>query len=64
VIKVAGAAAEGGVEETKQMVARIGKARPLGERAVGHPDPGALSVQLILAAMAECAQGNAAPPGR
>jgi len=42
-----------GVEKTKTMVARVGKAKTLGERSLGHPDPGALSLYLILDAMAE-----------
>jgi len=35
------------------MVATVGKAKTLGERALGHPDPGALSTYLILKYMAE-----------
>jgi dihydroxyacetone kinase-like protein len=48
------AAAEGalqGVEATKSMIATTGKARTLGERSLGYPDPGAVSVSLILEAM-------------
>lgn len=48
------AAAEGarqGVEATKDMIATTGKARSLGERSLGHPDPGAISVAIILGAM-------------
>lgn len=44
-------AAAGGVEATKAMVATTGKARSLGERSIGFPDPGALSLSLILKAM-------------
>ena len=33
------------------MIATTGKARSLGERSLGHPDPGAISVSLILKAM-------------
>jgi dihydroxyacetone kinase-like protein len=40
------------------MVARAGKARSLGERSLGHPDPGALSASLILGAMAEFVSGR------
>ena len=39
-----------GVEATKAMIATTGKARSLGERSIGHPDPGAISVSLILKA--------------
>lgn len=49
---VAGAA-RAGMEATKPLVASVGKAKTLGERAVGHPDPGAVSVSLILQFMAE-----------
>lgn len=45
--------AEQGVEDTKQMVATVGKAKTLGERSLGHPDPGAISMYLILKFMAE-----------
>ena len=49
--RAAAAAAEGGVEATKSMIATTGKARTLGERSLGHPDPGAVSTSLILQAM-------------
>ncbi len=54
----AGAAADAarrGVESTKAMVATTGKARALGERSLGHADPGAVSVSLILDAMRDSA---------
>ncbi len=35
------------------MVAKFGRAKFLGSRAVGHQDPGANSIALMLAAMAE-----------
>ena len=44
-----------GMEATRELLAATGKARPLGERARGHVDPGALSMFLILEAMAEYA---------
>src|SRR5262249_44824003 len=50
--RVAGAARDG-VEATKEMVALAGKAKSLGERSLGHADPGALSVHVILRAMDE-----------
>jgi dihydroxyacetone kinase-like protein len=40
-----------GVEATRGMIATTGKARSLGERSLGHPDPGAISVSLILKGM-------------
>jgi dihydroxyacetone kinase-like protein len=51
-IAVAEAAHEG-MEATKDMVAKVGKAKTLGERSLGHPDPGALSTYLILKYMSE-----------
>lgn len=44
-------AAESGVEHTKTIVARKGRASYLGERSLGHQDPGATSTYLILKAM-------------
>jgi dihydroxyacetone kinase-like protein len=41
-------AAGQGLETTRNLQARFGKARPLGERAIGHLDPGALSFTLML----------------
>lgn len=46
-------AARLGMEKTKEMVAAIGKAKTLGERSLGHPDPGAVSIFLILVSMKE-----------
>ena len=46
-------AARLGMEKTKEMVAAVGKAKTLGERALGHPDPGAVSIFLILDSMKE-----------
>jgi dihydroxyacetone kinase-like protein len=40
-----------GGEATKSMIATTGKARSLGERSIGHPDPGAISVSIIVGAM-------------
>jgi dihydroxyacetone kinase-like protein len=57
-LAAASEAARRGVEETKGMVARTGKARPLGARSLGHPDPGALSASLIVDAMAEFVSGR------
>jgi dihydroxyacetone kinase-like protein len=41
-------AANQGLESTRNLQARFGKARPLGDRALGHVDPGALSFTLML----------------
>lgn len=50
-LTAAASGAKAGVEATKLMVATTGKARSLGERSLGHPDPGAISVAIILTAM-------------
>jgi len=41
-----------GLEATKSMGARVGRARYQGARAVGHPDAGAASVLLIFETLA------------
>ena len=51
-------AAMAGAEGTSAMVARFGRAKNLGERAIGHCDPGAVSMALILQFMAEFAHQN------
>lgn len=51
VVAAASEASLSGVEATKDMIATTGKARSLGERSLGHPDPGAISISLILQAM-------------
>jgi dihydroxyacetone kinase-like protein len=52
-LAAAAQAAERGLEKTKEMVARVGKAKNLGERSLGYADPGALSTYLILNFMRE-----------
>ncbi len=49
-------AAEAGRAATESMLATKGRASYLGERSVGHIDPGAASTALILQALAEAAQ--------
>jgi dihydroxyacetone kinase-like protein len=51
-VAVTGAAKEG-MEATKDMVANVGKAKTLGQRSLGHHDPGAVSTYLILKYMTE-----------
>ncbi|MBS1180952.1 MAG: dhaL [Proteobacteria bacterium] len=46
-LKQAAVAAKAGVDATRQMIATKGKAKTLGERSLGFPDPGAISVALI-----------------
>ena len=50
-IAAAAAAAEEGARSTVPMQARKGRASYLGERSVGHQDPGATSSALIVAAL-------------
>lgn len=58
VFRAAAQAAEEGVEATKELVARKGRASYLGERAVGHQDPGATSTHLLLDAAARVLEGS------
>ena len=51
-------AAKEGMEATKDMVANVGKAKTLGQRSLGHPDPGAVSTYLILKYMTEYVAGR------
>jgi len=46
------AAAENGRDATESMVARKGRASYLGQRSVGHVDPGATSAAMLIAAAA------------
>ena len=47
------AAAQAGVENTKGMIATKGRASYLGERSLGHQDPGATSFSLLLSVIAK-----------
>jgi len=47
------AAAQEGVDYTKTIIAKKGRASYLGERSIGHIDPGAMSSLVILKAIAE-----------
>lgn len=46
-------AAEQGVEATAQMKPRLGRSSYLGDRVLGHPDPGAKAVAIWLRAASE-----------
>ena len=46
-------AAAAGAEATKNMKAKHGRARNLGERVIGHADPGATSISFLFAGLAE-----------
>lgn len=54
-------AAYQGMESTKGMVATVGRAKTLGERSLGYPDPGAVSMFLILKSMSEHAREMTGP---
>ncbi len=47
-LQAAAKAARDGAAATTQMVARVGRASRLGTRTLGHPDPGATSIALML----------------
>ena len=53
---VAAAAAAEGAAATTDLVARFGRARTMGERCIGHLDPGAQSISLIFRGFADAAQ--------
>lgn len=46
-----------GVEKTKEYVAAFGRAKSLGERALGHQDAGATTVSIIFQSMREWIEG-------
>ena len=46
-------AAEAGAESTRALKARLGRARPLGEKSIGVPDPGAVSLARIAVVVAK-----------
>lgn len=58
VLQAAAAAAEQGALDTKALQARKGRASYLGERSIGHVDPGAQSVAYLLRALATAASGS------
>jgi len=49
--------AESGMEQSKEMRATMGRAKTLGERSIGKPDAGAVSVSIIAGAMREFVEG-------
>ncbi len=49
-LAAAAQAADAGRDATTPLLARKGRASYLGERSVGHQDPGATSVALLIAA--------------
>lgn len=58
VLAAAAEAATGGAAATTPMQARKGRASYLGERSIGHPDPGATSTGYLLQALAGAAAND------
>jgi dihydroxyacetone kinase-like protein len=50
-LNAAAIAAEDGAQRTIQMKAAFGRAKNLGERSIGHVDPGAASMSLVFAGL-------------
>ncbi len=57
-LEAAAEAAEHGKEATRKYVARLGKAKTLGERSLGYPDAGCVSLTVITRAMSDWAKRN------
>jgi len=55
ILRAAATAAEAGAIATEPLIARKGRASYLGERAIGHRDPGAQSTALLIRAAADAA---------
>lgn len=60
-LQVAADAAAAGRDSTVDMVARKGRASYLGERSVGHQDPGATSAAMLVDALAEAVNAAVTP---
>ncbi|REF36973.1 dihydroxyacetone kinase family protein [Thermasporomyces composti] len=45
-------------ERTRELVPKVGRARPLADKSVGNPDPGAVSLALCLTAVGEVLSGG------
>ena len=61
-LRLAAEAAQRGMQATIPLVARKGRASYLGERSVGHQDPGATSSWLLIEAAAALAGGDCCEP--
>jgi phosphoenolpyruvate---glycerone phosphotransferase subunit DhaL len=57
-MKEAALAAVAGAASTKDLIARYGRARYLGERTLGHIDPGAASIALLFRGFSEALAPN------
>jgi dihydroxyacetone kinase len=60
--RTAADAATTAAEATAPLVPKIGRARPLAERSVGSPDPGAFSLALIVTAVGDVLGGPISDP--
>lgn len=58
IFQAAAVAAQTGADSTKELIAKHGRAKNLGERSRGHLDAGAVSTALIYAAYAEIVAKN------
>ena len=58
-LQAAAAAADAGRAATESMRAMKGRASYLGERSIGHIDPGASSAALVVRALADVVDGCA-----
>jgi len=58
-LRCAAAEAARAAAETAKMLCKVGRASRLGERAIGHQDPGAVSFSIFLDALAEWFDQNA-----
>ena len=52
VLKAAETGALNGVEATKSMISRLGRSKNFREQVIGWPDPGAISVSILLGGLA------------
>ncbi|MBN1815955.1 MAG: dihydroxyacetone kinase subunit L [Sedimentisphaerales bacterium] len=57
-LAAAAEAAQKGAEATKALVARFGRAKNIGEKSKGQPDPGATSVSLVFRGLAQGVQSH------
>ena len=57
-ISAVAAAAEAGRDASKDMIATMGRAKTLGEKSLGHPDAGAVSVAIIVNAMKDYVEAD------
>ncbi|HEY1176916.1 MAG TPA: DAK2 domain-containing protein, partial [Phytomonospora sp.] len=48
-------------EATRELVPKVGRARPLADRSVGTPDPGAVSLALCARAVAGVLDSEGGP---